>query len=96
MQEDSVKLRVEVDVPMTLENLASLFAELDDDSQARFFVEVDKIMQGWTPHERNMQAFYIGRHLRKCECSSEGAKEMLMEIVAAMDAKSISVFEVGA
>jgi hypothetical protein len=80
----TVKLTVTVDVPMTVEQLAGLFAELDDDSQARFFVEVAKAMATWTLHERYMQAIYIGRHLRDCTCSTEDARELLREIVGAM------------
>lgn len=79
-----MKLQVTVDVPMTLEQLAGLFVELDDDSQAKFFVEVAKRMQTWTPHERDMQEFYIGRHLRDCSCSTEDARDFLRNIVDAM------------
>lgn len=79
-----MKFTVTLDVPLTLEQLAGLFADLDDDSQARFFVEVARLMQGWDPHSRNMQATYIGRHLRDCACSTEAARELLTEIVKAM------------
>lgn len=79
-----MKLNVTVDVPLTLQQLAGLFVELDDDSQAKFFVEVASLMQSWTPHERNMQAFYIGRHLRDCACSTEDARKLMMDIVDAM------------
>ena len=77
-------LAVMVDVPLTLEQLAGLFVELDDDSQAKFFVEVARLMQGWTPHERNMQAHYIGRHLRDCACSTEEARELVAGIAESM------------
>lgn len=79
-----MKLQVMVDVPMTLEQLAGLFVELDDDSQAKFFVEVARLMGSWTPHERNMQEFYIGRHLRDCSCSTEDGRYFLRNIVNAM------------
>ncbi len=79
-----MKITVAVDVPMTLEQLAGLFVELDDDSQARFFVEVARLMGAWTPHERNMQKFYIGRHLRDCSCSTEEGRDFLRDIVGAM------------
>ena len=39
-----MKLTVSVDVPMTLEQLAGLFVELDADSQAKFFRD------GRSPH----------------------------------------------
>ena len=83
----AVKLTVTVDVPMTLEQLAGLFVELDDDSQAKFFVEVARLMSTWTPHDRNMQEFYIGRHLRDCSCSTEDARDFLRNIVDSMKAE---------
>jgi hypothetical protein len=73
-----------VDVPLTLDQLAGLFVELDDDSQAQFFVKVAALMQSWTAHERNMQAFYIGRHLRDCTCSTEEGRELVTAIFEAM------------
>jgi len=81
-----VKLNVTVDVPLTLDQLAGLFVELDDDSQAQFFVKVAALMQTWTPHERNTQAFYIGRHLRDCACSTDDARELIEEIRESMQA----------
>ena len=85
-----MKLQVMVDVPMTLEQLAGLFVELDDDSQAKFFVTVARLMQDWTPHERNMQAFYIGRHLRDCRCSTEDARDLVLGIFEAMQPAAVS------
>jgi hypothetical protein len=78
-----VKLQVTVDVPMTLE-LAGLFVELDDDSQAKFFVEVARLMSTWREHERYSQQYAIGRHLSDCQCSTEEARELLRNIVGAM------------
>jgi hypothetical protein len=79
-----MKLNVTVDVPLTLDQLAGLFIELDDDAQAQFFVKVAALMQSWTEHERNMQAHYIGRHLRDCRCSTEEARELVTEIFRSM------------
>ena len=80
-----MKLTVTVDVPMTLEQLAGLFVELDVAAQAKFFVEVARLMSTWTPHERNMQEFYIGRHLRDCSCSTEEARDFLRSLVDSMN-----------
>lgn len=79
-----MKLNVTVDVPLTLDQLAGLFVELDDDSQAQFFVKVAAHMSTWTEHERNMQAHYIGRHLRDCKCSTEDARELVSAIAESM------------
>lgn len=83
-----MKLNVTVDVPLTLDQLAGLYVELDDDSQAQFFVKVAALMQSWTPHERNMQAFHIGRHLRDCRCSTEEARELVNAIAESMQPKA--------
>ena len=82
-----MKLTVTVDVSMTVEQLAGLFVDLDDDSQAKFFVEVARLMQSWKPHERDMQLLYIGRHLRDCGCSTDDARDLLRNIVTAMATK---------
>jgi hypothetical protein len=46
-----------VDALLFAQQLAGLFVELDDDSQAKFFVEVARLMQGWGTHKRDMQLF---------------------------------------
>lgn len=80
-----MKLTVTVDVPMTIEQLAGLFVELDDDAQAKFFVEVARLMSTWTEYERYMQVDYIGKHLRDCSCSTEEARDFLRSIVESMN-----------
>jgi len=79
-----MKMQVTVGVDFSLDQLASMFAELDDDSQAQFFVKVATIMQTWTTYERDMQSFYIGRHLRDCACSTEAARDLVTAIHEAM------------
>lgn len=73
--EKSMKVQVTVD----LHELALLFADMTDDDQAQFFVEVAKIMETWGP-QKHMQAYYIGRHLATCTCSSFEARELIENI----------------
>ena len=65
--------------PTPLE-LASAFCEMDDDGQAKFFVECARIAGTWTSAYAGMQWHLVGRHLRDCECSTEEARDMVKEI----------------
>jgi hypothetical protein len=66
--------------------LARRFCDLDDDHMAKFFVEAARIMNGWKVHDALFsQAWYVGRHLARCECSTEDARALLREIVSAME-----------
>lgn len=63
--------------------LARAFCRLDDDGQARFFVEAARIMAEWPGAGMDMQAHYIGRHLRDCECSTPGGRDLVRLIADA-------------
>lgn len=76
-----IELRTKVEV--TVDVLADVFCALDDDAMCQFFVKV---------HERaskvptfDNQWYYLGGHLRNCECSNDGTREMLRNIVHYMD-----------
>lgn len=60
--------------------LAVEFCKLDDDQQAKFFVEVARIMDVWGPGKRDTQAWYIGRHLATCHCATEEGREFVRMI----------------
>ena len=82
-----MKLMVEVNVPLDVEHLARLWLELDDDSQAQFFCIAAKIANNeWAKprHSIESQAFYIGRHLRECACSTTAGRELVANIYQAM------------
>lgn len=68
--------------------LAEAFSAMDDDHQAKFFVEVARIMTGWESikgsHGMNGQAYYIGRHLATCECSTAEGRDLVEMIHYAM------------
>lgn len=67
--------------------LARAFCRLDDDGQAQFFVEAARIMATWAGAGMDMQAHYIGRHLRDCECSTPGGRELVRLIADASAAE---------
>ena len=82
-----MKRWVEVPEKLSVTDLAHAFTELDDDAQAKFFVEVTNIAASWSAaegqHHQDLQWFFVGRHLRDCECSTEAAREMVCEIARA-------------
>lgn len=82
------QLRELVESLTEAEALAEEFCKLDDDTQAKFFVHVARIMSTWDGFgsaSAYMQASFIGRHLATCECSTEEARELIRNIAAAMD-----------
>ncbi len=68
------------DVQVTIADIANLFANASDEDQALFFVEVAKIMDRWIPSMKEMQLYYLAKHLKDCECSSDGARGFLKTI----------------
>lgn len=87
-----VKLKELVSMLGSVEFLAEQFCELDDDAQAQFFVHVARIMATWKGETfgnsaAEVQAFFIGRHLATCECSTEVARELVRGIHRAMESE---------
>jgi hypothetical protein len=83
----TVEFRSEVTVDLDL--LAKVFAELDDDAQAQFFVKVAEILDGtpptkWASDVARWQAEHIGRHLATCHCSTAAARRFVGHINDAM------------
>ena len=74
-----------VQVPINLRRLAEIFAAMDDDKQARFFVEVAEIMSKWEGGNADQQMWYVGGHLRNCECSTEGARDLIRSLAAGLE-----------
>jgi len=79
----TVIIRKEVPIQLTVADLAAAFCELDDDSQARFFVECARIGRTFeqsanSPGRGDLwQWSAIGRHLATCTCATDGAREMV-------------------
>lgn len=78
------EIEVVTRVKLDIELVARWFANLDDDSQARFFVAVAAAAKSWPVDARHAgqwhQWYQVGSHLRNCECSSEDAREMVRHI----------------
>jgi len=83
-----MKLQCQMTIELSLDQLAEAFANLDDDSQAQFFCRVAAIALTWKGFSKDMQWYYVGKHLRECECSTDDGREMLREIVRVMDDKT--------
>lgn len=76
-------MKVAATIELNVEQLAAAFCELDDDTQAKFFVECARLAATWPPH---VDQFYaVGRHLRTCNCSTPEARELIRRIVAGME-----------
>lgn len=83
------QIRSLLDSMGTPEQLAEQFCELDDDQQAKFFVAVAEIMDGWNDRyfgsaASYMQASLIGSHLATCSCSTEGARDFVRHVFEGM------------
>lgn len=74
------------DVDGRAKAIADLFCAMTDDGQAQFFVHVAALMAKWPRSDAaTFQALTIGRHLRDCECSTDGGREFIRSIIYAMD-----------
>ena len=69
----------------TIRAAAQSFCRMNDDQQAQFFVVVAEIMGGWKGGSMSNQAYYIGKHLRDCECSTEAARDFVRSISVAIE-----------
>lgn len=72
-------------IDLDLDTLAKAFAGLDDDSQARFFVKVAAIAAQTYKSPQETQWWYVGRHLRTCECSTEEGRDLIRSIHYALE-----------
>lgn len=72
-------------IELDVDTLAKAFASLDDDSQAQFFVKVAEHAAETFNGSADTQWWYVGRHLRECECSTEAGREVVRTIAHAMD-----------
>lgn len=68
--------------------LAVEFCKMNDDQQAQFFMEVARIMDTWGAGKRDQQAWYIGRHMATCQCSTEEGRELVRMIANTIEAKA--------
>lgn len=70
-------------VSLTVKELATAFAGLDDEQQAQFFIDVASEAAEWKDEPGAMtfdQWYGVGRHLRTCECSTDAARDLVMRL----------------
>lgn len=73
MSETKLRITTEVEITLTVEQIAAAFWDLDDDAQAQVFVNVARLAKESAGGGLN-QAYAIGRHLAECECSTDEAR----------------------
>lgn len=75
----SMTVTAEVEVPLSVRDLAEAFCQLSADEQAEFFAEVDRIMQSCsTPAAAPMQRHYIAKSMQGDDMA--GAREWLHDL----------------
>ena len=70
------RVQMTTEIDLDIETGAKWFAALDDDQMCRFLVAVAKEAEAYPVHPDN-QWYYLGGHLRNCQCSTEAAREMV-------------------
>lgn len=70
------RITVTTDIELDVETAAKWFAALDDDQMCRFLVAV-AAEAGAYPSDPDNQWYYLGGHLRSCECSNEETRDMI-------------------
>jgi len=70
------RVRMEIEIDLDIETAARWFAGLDDDQMCKFLVAVAKETESYPCSPEN-QWYYLGGHLRNCECSTDGARDMV-------------------
>lgn len=70
---------VSTEIEIDIKTGATWFASLSDEDQSQFFVQVFEATKNWPKGAWNhtQQWFLVGRHIAECECSSDGAREVL-------------------
>jgi hypothetical protein len=80
-----MKVEMKSTVDITVPLLAQIFCELNDEDQCDFFVEIAKYVEANGGQAKwDMQWCYLGGHLRNCECSTEGARQVIESIAEFM------------
>ena len=64
---------------MTPQMLATAFADMMDEDQAQFFIDVAELAKEWGA-DPYAQWYLVGRHLVTCSCATDEAREMVTAI----------------
>lgn len=77
-------MKLTVDIKLTPRELAQAFCDMDDEAQAQFFIDAADIASGWKGALADWQWHTVGKHLLRCECSTDLAREMVTSIAEAI------------
>lgn len=78
------RVKIDTEIDLDIPTAAKWFAALDDDQMCQFLVAVSAEADKY-PSLPDNQWYYLGGHLRNCECSNDGTREMLRKWVYWMD-----------
>ena len=70
------RVTITTEIELDVDTAAKWFANLDDDQMCRFLVAV-AAQSALYPSDPDNQWYYLGGHLRNCECSTESTREMI-------------------
>ncbi len=82
-----IEFKSTTEVEVDMETLAQCFANMNDEDQAQFFIEVAKIAESWSAFRAESQWWYVGRHLATCRCSTDSARDMIRSLADAINLK---------
>lgn len=83
------RVELTLNVDLTPHQLAVAFADMGDESQAQFFIELAEIAARWEPG--NVDQWYaVGRHLVTCGCSTDAARDLVHRIAEGADRRLAS------
>lgn len=75
-------LKKKIELKLSPSDIAGAFAEMADEDQAQFFIEVSSQMESWGHDKKQIQLLNIADHLRKCSCSNTDTRDMLRDFVS--------------
>lgn len=72
----TTRLTITTEITLDVPTAAKWFAQLNDDEMAEFLTAVAAEAQNY-PSDPGNQWYYLGGHLRNCECVTEETREMI-------------------
>lgn len=84
-----IEKQISARVEFTPKMLAEIFADMSDEQQAQFFIDLAEDAKSW-PTGGHMQWYLVGRHLATCSCSTYEARELVAAIARGADQSTLS------
>jgi hypothetical protein len=78
-----MQVEMKTTVTVTPELLAKIFCDMNDEAQCQFFVEVGRIASE-SAYNFDQQWYFLGGHLRNCECSTQHARDFIRGLYESM------------